>query len=267
MTAGLTRAPTQENVSSTLSSGITDIATTVSIADASKLVSPCYLVIDRVDSAGTLKNVSLWEYVKVTSIVANDLTVTRAQGGSTQQSHSSGAVIEAIPTAAMFTDWYAVLNPEHTASGGHTLGNVSVLNLYAEKVFSASATITSSLNLSSASVVGVGLHPTWYIPSLPSLASTGLGRPITMPKAGNWSFVNVTLNANISSASVFFDINKNFTSIFDAIGRPRITGGTFVSTASIKTKNFNAGDVFNVDYEIVDLGGNNVDAVITLSSI
>jgi hypothetical protein len=271
MTAGLPRPSTDENISTTLSAGITDVATSFDVADASKIAYPCYLVIDRVDSAGTIKTSTLWEYIKVTNVVSNTLTVTRAQGGSTQQSHSSGAVVEAVITSSMFEDWYNAVNPEHTSAGGHVISTATVTNLY-----SGGATITSAgigtlvtpthLNVANASISGIGLNPTWYIPSLPSLASTALGRPMAMPRPGTLQFVSVTLNANISTTSVYFDVNKNFTSIFDAVGRPLIDGGTYVSTASIKTKNFKAGDVFTIDYDGIDLGGNNVDAVITLSS-
>jgi hypothetical protein len=150
----------------------------------------------------------------------------------------------------MFEDWYAVLNPEHTAAGLHILADPTIL----------------ALNLSNTSITGIGLNPTWYIPSLPSLPTTGLGRPMAMPRSGSWKFVNVTLNANVSQPTTFFDIKKNFTSIFDTIGRPLIAGGTFVSTASIKTVTFNQGDVFSVDYSVIDLGGNNVDATVTLAA-
>src|SRR3990167_2141694 len=121
MPAGLSRPSTDENISTTLSSGITDVVSSMDVADASKIVSPCYLVIDRVDSAGTLKATSLWEYVKVTNVAGNTLTITRAQGGSTGQAHSSGAVVEAVVTSTMFEDWYNVLNPEHDSAGGHVI--------------------------------------------------------------------------------------------------------------------------------------------------
>ncbi len=49
MGAGLPRPSVDENIGTTLSSGITDIATSMDVADGSKIVSPCYLVIDRVD--------------------------------------------------------------------------------------------------------------------------------------------------------------------------------------------------------------------------
>jgi len=139
MAANLPKPSTDENISTTLSSGITDVATSMDVADASKIDYPCYLVIDRVDSAGTLKTSTLWEYVKVTNIAGNTLTITRGQSGSTGQSHGSGAVVEAVVTSAMFEDWYAVLNPEHTATGGHLI---------------STATITTHLSLSGASITG-----------------------------------------------------------------------------------------------------------------
>lgn len=278
MAANLPRPSVDENISTTLSAGITDVATSMDVADASKIVAPCYLVIDRVDSAGTLKSTTLWEYVKVTNVASNTLTITRSQGGSTGQAHSSGAIVEAVVTSSMFEDWYAVLNPEHDSAGGHVItGTMTVAGMNLASVATiaslafttgAGTNLTTSgyINAGGASITGFPLNPTWYIPSLPSLASTSLGRPVAMPRGGVWKFANVILSANVSSATVFFDINKNYVSIFDTIGRPLIAGGTFVSTASIKTTAFSAGDVFNVDYEVVDLGGNQVDATVLLSS-
>jgi hypothetical protein len=259
MAANIPRPSSEENVSTTLASGITDVASTMDVADASKIVAPCYLVIDRVDSAGTIKSTSLWEYVKVTNVATNTLTITRGQNGSTGQAHSAGAVVEAVVTSAHFEDWYDVLNPEHDSSGGHVIvGTMTVAGMNLASVATIAVASVGTLNVTSGS-----LNPTWYIPSLPSAATTSLGRPVSMPRGGNWNFVNVTLNGIISSPSIYFDVNKNFTSIFDAGTRPLIANGTFVSTASIATKAFSSGDVFTVDY---DFGGNSVDATVTLSS-
>lgn len=265
MSAGLPRPSTDENISTTLSSGITDVATSMTVADASKIVSPCYLVIDRVDSAGTLKATSYWEYVKVTNVSGNDLSITRSQGGSTGQSHGSGAVVEAVVTSSMFEDWYNVLNPEHDSAGGHVItGTMTIAGMNLASVATISVGTFGHLRANaSVSGIGLGLFPTWYIPSLPSLATTGLGRPMSMPRPGNIQSLSVTLSGIVSSPSIYFDVNKNFTSIFDAACRPLLANTTFASTASISTKNFNAGDVLNVDY---DFGGNSVDAVITASA-
>lgn len=265
--ADLSRASKQENVSTTLSAGITDVSSSMDVSDASKMNYPSYLVIDRVDSAGTVKNTSLWEYVKVTNISSNTLTITRAQGGSTAQAHSSGAVVEAVMTAALQEEYYAAFNPEHTATGGHIMSSATIATvvnttLVGSAIMASNVTVTNFLNLSGASIIGLGLNPTWYIPSLTSAATTSLGRPMAVPREGSLKFVNITLSANISQPSALFDVNKNFTSVFAPACRPMIAGGTFVSTASIATKVFKAGDVFSID---LDNGGNAVDATVTLA--
>lgn len=270
MAANLPLPSTDENMSTTLSSGITDVAGSMDVGDASKIPGVTYGVIDRVDSAGELKDVSRWEYVKVTNVAGNTLTITRGQGGSTAQAHGSGAVFELVATSSMFEDWYAALNPEHSTTGGHVIvGTMTVAGMNLASVATIAvgtigvARAVTHLNASGASITGLGLNPSWYIPSLPSNATTGLGRPAAMPRAGTIKFINVTLNGIISSPSVAFDIAKNGTSIFDTVGRPLIANGTFVSTASIKTPNYNAGDVLRVDYSIAVGGGNSVDAIVT----
>ena len=264
MTAGISRPSSVENVSTTLSAGITDIATTASVADASSLVFPTYLVIDRVDASGTLKNTSLWEYVKVTNISGNDLTLTRGVNGSTNQAHSSGAVVEAVVTSAWGEEIYDALNPEHSSAGGHVItGTMTIAGMHLASVATIAVGSFGHLN-AGASITGIGVTPVWYLGALPSLPTTSLGRPVAMPRDGTWKYANVILNANISQPTTFFDINKNYASIFDTIGRPLVAGGTFVSTASIKTPVFKRGDIFNVDYEVIDLGGKQVDATVML---
>ena len=72
--------------------------------------------------------------------------------------------------------------------------------------------------------------------------------PLPMPRAGIWNYVNVITRTVASGASAIIDINKNGTSIFAAGTRPTIVGaGTFVSTASIATKNFDRGDRISWD--------------------
>lgn len=269
MAANIPQVPASENVSTTLSAGITDSAGTMTVADASNLTSPCYLVIDRVDAAGTVKDTSLWEYVKVTNIAGNDLTITRGQGGSTQQSHSSGAVVEAVITAAHFEDWYNALNPEHTASGGHVITStmtVAGMNLASVATISSagigSARVVDHLNASGASLSGFGFFPTFFMPNNVSAATTSLGRPLSVPRTGLINWVSVTLRSPVSSASIIFDVNKNFVSIFDAGTRVSILGGgTFASTASIATKSISAGNTLSVD---VDAGGQYSDATLTV---
>lgn len=82
-------------------------------------MAPSYAVIDRVDAAGAVRSTSLWEYVYISAIAGNTLTITRAQGGSTGQAHSNGAVIEAVVTAAAWEDLRLSYLNEHGSEGAH----------------------------------------------------------------------------------------------------------------------------------------------------
>ena len=156
MPARFVRAVSAENVSTTLSSGITDVATTMTVASASSIVAPCYLVIDRVDSAGTQKSTSLWEYVYVSNVSGSDLTITRAQGGSTGQSHSAGAVVEATETAAAWEDARASYVSEHTNEGVHaslaSTTYIRTIGLVVTSVASISQLNTGAFNITDLAV-------------------------------------------------------------------------------------------------------------------
>ncbi len=257
MAANLPRPSTEENVSTTLSAGITDVASTMTVGDASKLVSPCYLIIDRVDAAGSLKSTSFWEYVKVTNISGSDLTITRGQNGSTAQSHSSGAIVEAVVTSAHFEEWYTVLNTEHDSDGGHVItgtATVAGMNLASVATIAQGSVGTlravSILNASGASLSGIPISPTFVFIGSLSGATVLPQTPLVMPRSGRWQFANFYTRTVASGVSAIVDINLNGTSIFNAVGRPMIAaGGTFVSTASIATKNFSRGDRLSWDYD------------------
>jgi hypothetical protein len=239
MAAGISRAPTQENISSTISSGINDTTTTITIGDASKLVAPCYLVIDRVDSAGTLKSTSLWEYVKVTNIAGNDLTVTRGQGGSTNQSHSAGAIVEAVATAAMFTDWYPVLNTEHDNAGGHVIvGNMTVAGLNLLSVATVSVMhVKTWLNISGASVTGISTADpltlgTINITSRANFASLASAPKVMRSNINSNLFLQVAIISGVSVASgAGITVTKNWDTAFSTF----ITGWSHIARATDQT--------------------------------
>ena len=256
MAADLSRPSTDENISTTLSSGISDVSASMDVADASKIVSPCYLVIDRVDSAGTPKNTSFWEYVKVTNVAGSTLTITRAQGGSTAQSHAAGAVVEAVATSSMFEEYYNALNPEHTASGGHVIATATI----ATGMIAHNRAVTH-LNASGASISGVERTLVWYMAGFASGATTNVMR-IIAPFSGTFRAFTATTRTPVSTASLnlgVYTIGAG-TSIFDTATRPTILGGgTYVSTASIKNPNFTKGQVLRVD---IETGGNVADIIL-----
>lgn len=255
MPAGIARPSSVENVSTTLSSGITDVATSMDVADASNIASPCYLVIDRVDSAGTIKATSLWEYVKVTNVAGNTLTITRGQNGSTGQAHGSGAVVEAVVTSAMFEDWRAVLDPEHDSAGGHVIvGTMTIAGMNLASVATIAVGTFGHLRANaSTSGVGLSLNPVWYVSGTAS-GPTVNASMLTMPRAGTFQYFTMTTRSPVSTASLTITLFNGNVSVFDTIGRINIIGGgTFASTASIKNPNFTPGQVITMD---VITGGN-----------
>lgn len=250
MAAGLARATSAENVSTSLSAGITDVATSMTVADASLIQSPCYLVIDRVDSAGTLKSTSLWEYVKVTAKVGNDLTITRAQGGSTGQSHSSGAVVEAVTTAAMWEEYYAALNPEHTATGTHVMGTATVNYVEAKQgVFTSVVSIAQlyTPTLTATNIIGGKGQFVWT--SVGALATT------IASTAGDSHLSFLRASKNLTLNSVWAGVNSAPSLSFVEIGIQ------YRSTPTAALANLLTNNVF------IDVGEYTTDSAATVASL
>lgn len=236
MTAKIWKTGTVNAFSTTLNGGITDTDATIALTSVTGLQAPGIIVIDRKDANNVLTPV-VREYISFTGIAGNSITgCTRGLGGSTAQSHASGAKVEEpwdVTKWGDFLDAYAV---SHDTTG---------------KLVTSTATISGMLNISGASLVGnFPITPVWVISGGVSLATTSVGPSVSMPQAGNWKWFTATLKTPASGASLIIDFNKNGVSIFDAGTRPLIIGGgTFVSTASINTKSFNAGDTFTLDID------------------
>lgn len=110
-------APTANFIQKTLSGAITDVATTITLNNATNLQSPGYAVIDRTDSAGT-STPNAREVIYYTGISGNDLTgVTRGADGSTARSHSDGAIVETMPTIGMWNSLTTIVATAMTSDG------------------------------------------------------------------------------------------------------------------------------------------------------
>lgn len=245
MAANLSRASSKENVSTSLSSGITDVAVSMDVADASSIQSPGYVVIDRVDSSGTLKSTSLWEYVKVTNIAGNTLTITRAQGGSTGQSHSSGAVVESVSTAAMIEEYYAALNPEHTATGGHVIGTATVN--YVESKQLAITSIASIARIEANTFAGVKGQFFWS--SIGSLVTT------IQSTAGDTHIPFLRASKNLTLNNVWAGVNSAPSLSYVELGIQ------YRSTPTAALSNLLTNNVF------IDIGEYTTDSAATLPTL
>lgn len=244
MAATLFKSSTGNAFNTTLNGTISDSDDTITLTTTSGLQTPGVVVIDRID-ANDEATPTVREYVSFTGISSSDLTgCTRGLGGSVAQEHSSSAKVEEVFSISHWNSMIDFLQVSHDSDGKIVTSLATI----------AQVRIVTHLNASGASISGrFPIHPTWFLAGNLSLATVNIGSPAAMPQAGKWDFFSVTLRAPASGATMILDVNKNFSSIFDAATRLYIPGGgTYVSTASINLKTFSAGDVMSVD---IDQGG------------
>ena len=121
MAATLWPVSSVNGFSTTLNGAITDSDTSIILTSVTGLsTTGGILVIDRVNSAGT-ETSSTREYVSYTAISTKTLTgCTRGVASSTDQAHSSGAVVEEVWSVTHILDLITFLGVSHD-SGGSTL--------------------------------------------------------------------------------------------------------------------------------------------------
>ncbi len=247
-------APTANFTQTTLNGSINDNTNTITLTNVAGFQAPGYAVIDRTDSSG-VSTPSAREVISYTGISGSNLTgVTRGADDSTARAHSDGAVVETVPTVGMWNNLLTIVSSGFDSNGYLRALNspVSIAKLHGDGIM-GNVTVTSLLNVAGASVVGVGLFPAFQFIGSLSGPTTNPQAPLSMPKVGTWSWFSLITRTVASGASAIVDVNVNGTSIFEAGTRPTIAGGgTFVSTASINTKNFKAGDRLTWD---MDTGG------------
>lgn len=263
----LYKPPTQNALQYTLDSQIAAGATSLTLnSSVTGIVqAPGVLVIDRIDSSGN-STPSKREYKTFTGVSGANITgLAGGLAGSTDQIHAVGAIVEFVPDIIQQQAIYDAITAEHSTGGVHTslasIGQIRALGIVGWSAASLNdLQVGTRFGVSGASLVGFPIHPTWVISGAVSAATTAVGKPLDMPQDGTIQYASVVLRSPVSGASLLIDINKNFTSVFEAGTRLSILGGgTFASTASIFTKPFNAGDVFSVD---IDAGGSFQDAVV-----
>jgi len=257
-------APTVNFFQTTLNGAINDSATTITLTSTTNLQAPGYLIIDRENSAGTATP-SARELVTFTGISGNDVTgVTRAADGSTARNHNDGAIVEAVLTVGAWNSLVTVVASGFTGDGylKAIASPVSIARAELNQVYASIASLayvdaisvrsTKRVDASGASVTGagVGLYPVFKLTGAHSGASAAIGGGLVVPRATTLQWANIILKEPVSTASLVIDVNKNLSSIFNAGTRMSIAaGGTFVSTASIATKNLDRGDLLTPDVD------------------
>lgn len=248
-------APTQSFLQKTLNGAITDSADTITLSSTTNLQAPGTIVVDRVDSSGN-STPALREIIAYTGISGNDITgCTRGFDGSIAQSHADGAIVETTITAAQYNALATILSTGLDGNG--------YLKAISSPVSIADLRVSNRIDISAASVTGVGLFPVWRGAGGYSGPTTTIGGILTAPKVATWSWISVKTRTVASGASVVFDVVNNGTSIFAGVTRPTIPGGgTYISTASINTKAISPGQDLRADINAIAAGAGVITDVV-----
>lgn len=138
------KAPSKNFVQLNLDGSINSSQDTITLNDASDLNFPGAIVVDRLDANGTSTPASR-EVITYTGITGNQLTgCTRGVDGTIAQSHSDQARVDTVLTVGMYNDLVDIVSTALDSTGT----NLLVSN----------ATITGSINVSGASIVGINLN-------------------------------------------------------------------------------------------------------------
>lgn len=97
--------PTQNGLQKTLGADLnTGVTTSATLNNTTGIQNkPGVMVVDRIDTAGNLKSTSVREWIIYEATSGSTVTtLTRGVGGSTDQDHSTGAVVEFVPDITVF---------------------------------------------------------------------------------------------------------------------------------------------------------------------
>jgi len=269
MASKLWSTATSNAFTTTLNGSIGSSDTSINLNSVSTLQAPGVIVVDRTDGAGNATPTAR-EYISFTGISSNTLTgCTRGKGGSTAQNHNTGAIAEECWSIDHWNDAVSFMSAEHDAVGHHVIGTAtinytetknlvvtsiaSIANMYLSAATVANLYISTLLNASGASLQAFPIRPVFVIKGATTGATTSVGSPLPMPGNAGFQFISAALRSPVSGSSLVLDFNKNFTSIIgDSNVLSILGGGTFVSTSSITTPGFVAGDIISLD---IDNGG------------
>lgn len=255
-------APTANFVQKTLNGSITDSVQTITLNNATNLQAPGVVVIDRTDANGT-STPDAREVVAYTGISGSDLTgCTRAFDNSTARTHSDGAIVETAPVVGMWNNLATIVASGLDSSGylrainsPVSIARIESVGILTSLISVNDVRIANRLEVSAASVTGIGLYPVWRTAGAISGATTSFGGFLVAPKVATFQWVSVVTRTVASGTSVVFDMKNNGTTIFPGVTAPTIlAGGTYISTASIGTKALSPGNILTVDVKTMAAG-------------
>jgi hypothetical protein len=152
--ADLLYPPTQNGLQKSLGAAL-DVAavTSVTLNNTTGIQNKKGIfLVDRIDTSGTEKDSSYREYITFDNVSGSTLTgLTRGLGGTTDQDHATGAIVEFIPDVVQQQALIDTLLAEHGTDGTHDPRVIAKLNdtqTFTNKTIStASNTLTGAATL------------------------------------------------------------------------------------------------------------------------
>ena len=207
------------NAATTLASGITNVATTLTVASGTGALFPSptggnYSYVTLINAAGTVL-----EIVKLTARSTDTLTITRAQEGTTASAFSTGDKVELRVTAAGMTDTFnnggvqsatvvagtgiSVTSSTTTGAATATVNNTGVTSVAAGTGISVSASTGASTITNTAPAVTSGEAKAWvnFNGSGGTIRASYNVSSITVSSAGQYivNFTNAFSDTNYSA--------------------------------------------------------------------
>lgn len=229
--------------STTLSAGIsTGTSETITLNSVSGLPTDTEITItiDRVDASGTATPTKV---ERITGIISgsNLTSFTRGIDGTTEQAHSSGAVVEYIWNADDLNDLVDGVLVQHNQAGGHT-------TLTASSITAASTVTSSSIVSSAITASSIVVSTTVALPN--ATTSTGDGQ-IVYDRTNEKLLIGDGTNTQAVQTGAWTTWNPTITSSTNTITTKSATGeycvvgkSVFVQlTITITTNGTGAGAV------------------------
>ena len=202
----LFRSPSTNFWLTTLNGSTTDVATTITLNSVTGLRAPGVLIIDRQDSSGN-NTPTLREVISFTGVSGSNITgVTRGVSSTTNQSHSSGALVEAVLETSMWDGFISAATVVMTADGvlNSVLSPMSIARAQITQMALSSVAsintlfVSTNINTSGASVVGNFFSEPLEVKNLvaTSIASVARGEFACLQAA---SVASISLPSNVST--------------------------------------------------------------------
>lgn len=209
--SGLYYSPTANGIQKTLGAqldtGVTSSATFNNTTNIQNLKG--LFVVDRIDTSGAEKDAAVREYISFTGVSGSTVTtLTRGLGGTTDQDHAIGAVVEFVSDVVQQQAILDTITAEHSTAGVH---DATVLaKLAGAQTFTGAKTFTTGLlkavDVTSGS--GVSTFPT----------STGTLRQLAPRVVSTTDQATSAINCNITDEYVLTAVANATT--FTVTGTP-----------------------------------------------